>query len=574
MSDGQGVEHLQRIIRILSACFITCTGTNAYSDVSGPYLAAQSAMRSNDFGLATQYQSRVMSFDRNNDATMRDLLFSYVALGRLRDAVPVAKVYSERGTDDFVTNLLVVLGEIQKGNFAELISTLQNAEEFGLNPFIREVVMAWAEHAQGNFKAADGILNDISRRAGFESFAAFHRAMMHISVGQNSEALAVLDRFENTSGLLTDRAYLIKTALLQRMGEPDDAREFFNANFASAVSPESMGILNNLERGIPILSGLPRTAEQAMSEIFYTLALFIQEQVDPSATLVYARIAEALNPHSAEIKLFVASMLEELDQYELALRVYDKVSIDDPKFYSAEISTARAMRQAGHVDEGIDTLRGLVAAYPDVPVAYASLGDFLRRKEKYDEALSAYNSAISIYEARNDLRWRLYYARGITHERLKIWPSADRDFRRALSLKPNKAIVLNYLGYSLIERGEKLDEAMDMITKAVEIEPNSGYIVDSLGWGKFRLGQYERAVPDLERAAELMATDPIVNDHLGDAYWAVGRKNEARFQWRRALSFEPEDSEEKRILRKLDIGLDKVLAEEGKPALYSGVIDD
>ena len=232
------------------------------------------------------------------------------------------------------------------------------------------------------------------------------------------------------------------------------------------------------------------------------------------------------------------------------------------------------MRQVGRVDEGIDTLRGLVAAYPDVPVAYASLGDFLRRKEKYDEALSAYNSAISIYEARNDLRWRLYYARGITHERLKIWPSADRDFRRALSLKPNKAIVLNYLGYSLIERGEKLDEAMDMITKAVEIEPNSGYIVDSLGWGKFRLGQYERAVPDLERAAELMATDPIVNDHLGDAYWAVGRKNEARFQWRRALSFEPEDSEEKRILRKLDIGLDKVLAEEGKPALYSGVIDD
>jgi Flp pilus assembly protein TadD len=115
---------------------------------------------------------------------------------------------------------------------------------------------------------------------------------------------------------------------------------------------------------------------------------------------------------------------------------------------------------------------------------------------------------------------------------------------------------------------------MKMITKAVEIEPNSGYIVDSLGWGKFRLGQYEHAVPDLERAAELMATDPIVNDHLGDAYWAVGRKNEARFQWRRALSFNPEEIEEARIKRKLEVGLDQVLSEEGKPALYADKQND
>ena len=172
------------------------------------------------------------------------------------------------------------------------------------------------------------------------------------------------------------------------------------------------------------------------------------------------------------------------------------------------------------------------------------------------------------------MRWQLYYARGITHERLKIWPNADQDFRSALALNPDQASVLNYLGYSLIERGEKLDEAMKMITKAVEIEPNSGYIVDSLGWGKFRLGQYEDAVPDLERAAELMATDPIVNDHLGDAYWTVGRKNEARFQWRRALSFNPEEIEEARIKRKLEVGLDQLLSEEGKPALYADKQND
>ena len=560
---------MQRIFGISLACLVSLSGSGAISDASGPYLAAQSAMRANDFGFATQYQSRVLTIDRDNAAATRDLLFSYVALGRLQDAIPVANLYSERGADDFVTNLIVLLGQIEDEDFAGLSKTLENEGNFSLNPFIREVLTAWTEHGLGNVQEAQRIIDDILGRPGFETFAAFHRAMMHLADGKNADALQGLGGFENTSGILTNRALLIKTALLQQMGQSDHARAFFNANFSVNSSPESAAILRNLDNNEPIVSGLPRTVSQAMSEIFFTLALFIQEQVDPSATLVYARIAEALNPQSAEVKLFVAGVLEELDQYKLALNVYEKVGAKDPKYYTTQISKARAMRRSQRVDDGIDVLNDLAAAYPDVPVAHATLGDFLSRQDRYDEALTAYNAAISMYEAQNNVRWQLYYARGIIHERLKIWPNADQDFRSALALNPDQASVLNYLGYSLIERGEKLDEAMEMITKAVEIEPNSGYIVDSLGWGKFRLGQYEEAVPDLERAAELMATDPIVNDHLGDAYWAVGRKNEARFQWRRALSFNPEEVEETRIKRKLQVGLDQLLSEEGMPALYA-----
>ena len=560
---------MQRIFGISLACLVSLSGSGAISDASGPYLAAQSAMRANDFGFATQYQSRVLTIDRDNAAATRDLLFSYVALGRLQDAIPVANLYSERGADDFVTNLIVLLGQIEDEDFAGLSKTLENEGNFSLNPFIREVLTAWTEHGLGNVQEAQRIIDDILGRPGFETFAAFHRAMMHLADGKNADALQGLGGFENTSGILTNRALLIKTALLQQMGQSDHARAFFNANFSVNSSPESAAILRNLDNNEPIVSGLPRTVSQAMSEIFFTLALFIQEQVDPSATLVYARIAEALNPQSAEVKLFVAGVLEELDQYKLALNVYEKVGAEDPKYYTTQISKARAMRRSQRVDDGIDVLNDLAAAYPDVPVAHATLGDFLSRQDRYDEALTAYNAAISMYEAQNNVRWQLYYARGIVHERLKIWPNADQDFRSALALNPDQASVLNYLGYSLIERGEKLDEAMEMITKAVEIEPNSGYIVDSLGWGKFRLGQYEEAVPDLERAAELMATDPIVNDHLGDAYWAVGSKNEARFQWRRALSFNPEEVEETRIKRKLQVGLDQLLSEEGMPALYA-----
>jgi Flp pilus assembly protein TadD len=156
-----------------------------------------------------------------------------------------------------------------------------------------------------------------------------------------------------------------------------------------------------------------------------------------------------------------------------------------------------------------------------------------------------------------------------------MWEQAEADFRAALELRPNQPQVLNYLGYSLVEKQAKLDEALDMIKRAVIAEPESGYIVDSLGWVLYRLGRYEEAVEHMERAVELMPLDPVVTDHLGDVYWAVGRVREARFQWSRALSFidEEDDTGEAdpiRIRRKLEIGLDTVLAEEGaQPLRYA-----
>ena len=155
---------------------------------------------------------------------------------------------------------------------------------------------------------------------------------------------------------------------------------------------------------------------------------------------------------------------------------------------------------------------------------------------------------------------------------MKNWDAAEADFRAALEIDPEQPQVLNYLGYSLVERQEKLDEALSMIERAVEARPESGYIIDSLGWVLYRMGRYEDAVSHMERAVELMPVDPVVNDHLGDVYWAVGRKLEAEFQWRRALSFvDPEDTDAEakpdRIRRKLDVGLDVVLAEEGAKPL-------
>jgi Flp pilus assembly protein TadD len=154
------------------------------------------------------------------------------------------------------------------------------------------------------------------------------------------------------------------------------------------------------------------------------------------------------------------------------------------------------------------------------------------------------------------------------HERLDNWELAEADFRAALALNPEQPQVLNYLGYSMVEKQVNLDEALNMIERAAAARPDSGFIVDSLGWVLFRIGRYSEAVVHMETAVALMPVDPVVNDHLGDVYWSVGRTREAEFQWSRALSFvDPTDADGEadpdRIRRKLEIGLDAVLVEEG-----------
>jgi len=272
-----------------------------------------------------------------------------------------------------------------------------------------------------------------------------------------------------------------------------------------------------------------------------------------------------------------AELLETLERYELATEVYKSVPRDHPSFTAAEMGRAESLRRAEKTDAAIEVLEQLRVSHPELPLVHVSAGDLYRQNERYEDAIAAYDQAISLYDSRGTEQWFVHYARAISYERLGIWEQAETDFRKALELNPDHPQVLNYLGYSLVEKQIKLDEALSMIERAVERQPDSGYIVDSLGWVLYRLGNYDEAIVHMERAAELMPVDPVVNDHLGDVLWAVGRHTEAEFQWKRALSFVDEDKpspdiDPDRIRRKLEVGLDVVLEEEGAPPLE--VADD
>jgi tetratricopeptide (TPR) repeat protein len=197
-------------------------------------------------------------------------------------------------------------------------------------------------------------------------------------------------------------------------------------------------------------------------------------------------------------------------------------------------------------------LRDMVQRQPDRADAALALADIYRENRRYPEAISAYDEAIGRMPRLEHQHWPVLYGRAIAHKRMEQWSAAEADFLHALALEPEQPFVLNYLGYSWVERGTNIDRAKSMIERAVELRPGDGYIIDSLGWVLYQLGEYEGAVRHLERATELQPDDPTINDHLGDAYWLAGRRHEARFQWQRALTFKPEPDLQARLEDKLN----------------------
>jgi Flp pilus assembly protein TadD len=185
-----------------------------------------------------------------------------------------------------------------------------------------------------------------------------------------------------------------------------------------------------------------------------------------------------------------------------------------------------------------------------------ALGNIMRSNKRYGEAVVYYDRAIALLPKPEKRHWTYYYARGTCHERLKNWPAAEADLQKALALVPDQPLVLNYLGYSWVDQGLNLKQGMALIERAVALKPDDGYIVDSLGWAHYRLGNFKEAVRYLERAVELKPDDAVLSDHLGDALWRVGREREARFQWDQALSLKPEPEDAEKIKKKLESGLE------------------
>ncbi|MBB5723052.1 tetratricopeptide (TPR) repeat protein [Loktanella ponticola] len=551
---------------IIIALMLNSTAATAQDSVpnAGAYLAARQAAQTSDFEYGVKYYTESLRTDPANGVLLENALTATMSLGRFDDAVALAKTIDDIGINRQHSNIVLAVNAAKTDNWANIFAALEMDRRVG--PVVDGLSQGWAHMALGEFDKALVSFDEVTDTTGLQSFGTYHKALALASVGNYDEAVRIFDLAAETDGLRHNRRSAMAHAqILSQLDRRDDALALIDEVFGETLDPRLVDLRDRIESGAPTPYDIITNPTEGLAEVYLSVAEALRPDVPENYTLIYARAAEYLAPDNTEVLLQVASLLEDLERYGLANETYTRVSRDDPAYAVAEIGRAEALRKKGNFEGATEVLRAMTRTFPDMPAVYVSLGDTLRQSEQIQEANAAYSTALDLYPADDPARWFVHYIRAVTYHALDQWPEAEADFRAALSFRPDQPRVLNYLGYSLVERGEKLDEALGMIEKAVSIQPQNGAIVDSLGWVLFQLGDYETAVGHLEDAAALEAVDPVVNDHLGDCYWAVGRKVEARFQWNRALSFSDEDSEDAaRIRRKLEIGLDAVLIEEGE----------
>mgnify|MGYP001947935079 FL=1 len=294
-----------------------------------------------------------------------------------------------------------------------------------------------------------------------------------------------------------------------------------------------------------------------VANAFYSVAtILMQDNVKRVATnyLQYAMYFRSDFP----LAHFLQAQIFESDKYFVgASAQLNKIGSDSPLYFQSNLQRAWLLDEMGRADEALEAFKKLENEYPNERNILNSIAEFYRMKERYAEAIPAYNKVVEVIDQEVERDWILYYTRGIVFDQEKRWDEAERDFKKALELKPEQPMVLNYLAYSWVDQGKNYDEAKVMLERAVELRPNDGYIIDSLGWALYKMGEKEQAVSVLERAAQLQTQDWAINDHLGDAYWSVGRRNEARFQWRHALSLNPDEDKIEGVEEKIENGLNE-----------------
>jgi len=516
--------------------------------VSGSYLAARHASVDRDATAAAAFYRAALRSDPKNNELLDRAFIASLADGDIDEAVKLADRILTIDKNNRVARLVAGVRSLKQKQYGAAQQNINQSVRGPITDLVATLLSGWASYGAGNTQAA---INAIDKLAGPEWYPIFkdlHSGMILELANKQKEAGV---RFERAYKL-DDSALRVSDAYARWLSRNKDAAaataiyEGFDKKLAR--HPLVVEGIRETKAGKK-LSPLAENPQQGAAEALYGIGASLTRRGGEDLALVYLQLALYLNPNHSLALLSLADLYESVKKPQMAIKVYERVPATSPLKRNAQIQLATDLDAVDRTDEGIKILNAVVADDPKDVEAIMALGNIQRARKKFADCGETYSKGIEAQSGAEKLAFAL--AAGWD----AVW--LEDFFVAALRLdrEPEQPHVLNYLGYSWIDQGVNLDEAMKMIRRAVDQRPDDGYIVDSLGWAYYRIADYENAVKHLERAIDLKPEDPTINDHLGDAYWRVGRTLEAKFQWAHARDLKPEAEELPKIEAKLRDGL-------------------
>lgn len=506
--------------------------------LSAAFLSSLFAQRHQRWKDAARYIHDLRSFQDEADhpTILKQAIILEMSANTPEAAIQAAKHFLKTAPADDASSLalarlLLAAQAIRDRDYAAAYDHTNGMVGDGLALFLRPLIRGWLNAEDDTFdeNLADGHSTHMLAAAYIADY-----------LGERKRTKRVLDSIAAYDDIpLADQEQLAD--LYHVNGFKDTATQIYERLLTLAPTSERLQKkVDTKDNDLPpdlLLHKRPQSVQHGVALSLYTMANMLADDGTYDSARLFINLALYLAPDLNEASLLKASIAAHFGHYEDALRIYKHVDKNSPYFTQAQHQAASIYASINDTSSAVALLD---AHYTDTNSLQTLLqiGHIQRRGGLFQDALKSYDKAINSHLNGTITQefWHLHYVRGMVLEQLGQWEDAKTDLEHALTYYPENPLVLNYLGYAMADRGEELDRALDMLEKALSLEPHDGSITDSVGWAYFKLARYEKALPYLERAAELMPGDAIINDHLGDVYWHVGRRIEARYQWKRALT--------------------------------------
>ncbi|MCE3232268.1 MAG: repeat-containing protein [Rickettsiaceae bacterium] len=544
----------------------------------GDYVSGGYALRNDDTQKAASIFAKGLKKDPDSAIMLKGNYLALLKLGKINRSVDSARKYLEQGKIDPVMAILLSAHEINNKEYARakaVLDRLDKAYELGIASSVGMVIVpflkAWALAGQGKFdQAYEYQESAMGNNRAPSLFMYYQNAMMKDIAGHTDEADDSYSHLVKNGIIIPYHFAKSAGNFYERMGRPEQALAIYEKY--RAQPPQLAHFIAKIEAikdGEATTKRVIPDARVAYSEVLKESVRILFNSGFYEDGLIYLRLVLFINPEDEESNMLLASYYERKGEFKKAIDLYKRIKRDSDFFITSRIGIADDLYSDGKKRKAVRELLKIIGEEQSSNIVLLTLADLLRKDMKFERAAAVYSRIINAAGKPEVKHWPIFFARGICYERAGQWNKAEVDLLKALELRPDQPEILNYLGYSWIDRDKNLDDAKNMVAKAVKARPTDAQIIDSMGWALFKTKDYTTASRFLERAAELMPYDPVINDHLGDAYWKQGRYREARFQWERVLRYKKDSEEisEKKVKEKLKDGLPVTFSFTANPAV-------
>ncbi len=528
-------------------------------DVSD-YLAGILSFNENEYNESYKFLKNLDGLESSHPGFSSKYLYSLINSGNFREAFNYTKKLERQNLDIFESRLFLGVYYLKYSKLKlaqEYFQKANKTKRSVLNDYVSNSLSNWSSLKLRNLQSAMIETNKLDER--FENLKKIQNIFLNCYF-ESSETISLYRELISNKKTDFSRYNYFYASLEANKGNFREAKNI--VKLALKSYPRNLK-LNQLKEDLNKNKYLSifdcKNEAHVSAEILYITANALSSQSIYSLSNFYLNLAKFLNEDFHSYDTLLAENFYKIKNLNESKKIYNFLSKKGEAYnwYSAKQLARIYLQDDEDKEKAIKIITDVYNNLVNKEIyEIFDFAEFLKNNEKFKESIKFYTKIFNKIEIDHPLYAEVTDGRGVAYERIGEWEKAEKDLLASLKSKPDQAYVINYLAYSWIEQGVKIEQSLNMLEKANKLRSNDPYIIDSLGWALFKLKRYKESKEFLQTAVRLMPGDPIVNDHYGDALWKNGNEIQARYYWNYVLNLEKVDKDlKKAIEEKLVKGL-------------------